>query len=136
MGNAIAWKYLKEVKRNLPETAADKHKFLKDFEENLGSYIQERPNADREDLVQRFGSPETIAESFLPEDSTGEALLAGKKKKLRKRLVLAFFAICTIVLMALFTYRVWDRYNYYHGHYERTVGEGYASDHSDAVSTY
>ena len=136
MENAIACKYLKEVKRNLPESVADKHKFLADFRENLQAYLQEKPDAVREDLVQRFGSPETIAESFLPEAPTGEALRSEKQKKLRKRLIIAFFAICAIILIALFAYRVWDMHGFYHGYSVTTGGEGSLPNHTDALGVY
>lgn len=40
---------------------------------------REKPNAARDDLAGRFGAPETIAASFLPEGSIGEALRAEKR---------------------------------------------------------
>lgn len=135
MDNAIAYKYLKEIKRNLPDTV-DRNKFLADFRENLESYIQERPDATQEDLNQRFGSPETIAESFLPEAPTGEGLRTEKQKKLRKRLVIVFFAICLIILIALFAYRVWDMHGFYHGYTVFSGGDGHSPDHSSALETY
>ena len=136
MGNAIAYRYLKEVKRCLPETAADRRKFLKDFEENLGSYLQEMPKADREDLVQRFGSPETIAESFLLDAPTGEALVTEKKKKLRKRILAIFFVVCAILLIGLFAFRVWDMYSFHTGQYVVNGDAGLPPDHSDAFASF
>ncbi|MCH5352642.1 MAG: hypothetical protein J1E06_04160 [Acutalibacter sp.] len=133
MENAIACEYLKEIKRTLPETIADRRKFLEDFEENLESYLQENPNAVREDLVHRFGSPEVIVESFLPEAPTGEVLRTEKQKKLRKRLIIAFFAICAIILIALFAYRVWDMHGFYHGYAATTGGEGEPPEDTSAL---
>lgn len=126
----------KEVKRNLPDAVADKRKFLADFRENLKAYLQEKPDANREDLNQRFGSPETIAESFLPEAPTGEVLRAEKQKKLRKRILIAFFAICAIILIALFAYLARERYNFFHGHYEITAGEGNPPEDTSAFAVY
>ena len=136
MENAIACKYLKEVKRNLPAAVADKRKFLADFRENLEAFLQEKPDANQEDLVRRFGSPETIAESFLPEAPAGEALRTEKQKKLRKRILILFFIVCAVLLIGLVTFRVWDRYNFYHGHSVTTGGEGSLPNHTDAFGIY
>lgn len=136
MGNGIACKYLRAIKRNLPYFMAGKKTFLKDFQENLDAFAQENPNAVWEDFVQRFGSPEEIAISFLPEIESEDGLKKARRKKRTIRLVTAFFAAALVVLVALAAFYVQDKHNFYHGGYEEIVGEGLPSEDPSALDVY
>lgn len=136
MGNGIACKYLRAIKRNLPYFMAGKKTFLKDFQENLDAFAQENPNAVWEDFVQRFGSPEEIAISFLPEIESEDGLKKARRKKWTIRLVTAFFAAALVVLVALAAFYVHDTHDFYHGNYDNTITKGSFSDHSDALGVY
>lgn len=136
MGNTIACKYLKEVKRNLPYFMANKKTFLKDFQDNLSVFSEEKPDAAWEDLVQRFGTPEEIAISFLPEVDSKGGLKKVKRKKLVTHLVITFFAVALAVLVALTAFYVQDKHYFYHGYSVKTSGEGSAPNHSDALAVY
>ncbi len=136
MGNGIACKYLRAIKRNLPYFMAGKKTFLKDFQENLDAFAQENPNAVWEDFVQRFGSPEEIAISFLPEIESEDGLKKARRKKRTIRLVTAFFAAALVVLVALAAFYVHDMHYFYHGNYDNTITDDSFSDHSDALGVY
>lgn len=136
MGNGIACKYLRAIKRNLPYFMAGKKTFLKDFQENLDAFAQENPNAVWEDFVQRFGSPEEIAISFLPEIESEDGLKKARRKKWTIRLVTAFFAAALVVLVALAAFYVQDMHYFYHGNYDNTITDDSFSDHSDALGVY
>lgn len=135
MGNGIVCKYIKEVKRNLPYFMAKKKTFLKDFQENLNAFSQENPDAVWEDFVQRFGSPEEIALSFLPEIDSADGLKKARRKKRTIRLVIVSFAVALAVLVGLVGFHVQNKYDFYHGGYNDTVGEGF-SYHLDASGIY
>lgn len=136
MKNKIAREYIKEVKRNLPYFMARKKQFLKDFRENLNAFSEEKPDAAREDYVERFGIPEEIAISFLPEVESIADLKKLKRKKLVVRLMIGFFAVVLVVLVALTASYVWKNYNFFHGHYEEFIGEGHSPEDTSALAVY
>ncbi len=136
MGHTIACKYLKEVKRNLPYFMTGKKTFLKDFQDNLDTFSDENPDAAWEEFTDRFGTPEEIAVSFLPETESKGSLKKTRRKKLAVRLVIAFFAVLLAILVVLTAFYVQDKHHFYHGYYTEIVYAGSAPDHFDAHDVY
>lgn len=136
MGNTIACKYLKEVKRNLPYFMTGKKTFLKDFQDNLDTFSDENPDAAWEEFTDRFGTPEEIAVSFLPETESKGSLKKTRRKKLAVRLVIAFFAVLLAILVVLTAFYVQDKHYFYHGYSTKTVYNGSVPDYSDALAVY
>lgn len=136
MENAASKTYFKEIKRNIPYFAENRRKFLQDFRENLSSYLSEKPDASEAELIQRFGSPEEIAFSFLPADKTPADLKQIRKKNWIVRAVIGFFAAALIVLIAVLALHTIEQHNFFHGHYEVTVGEGSSPVDSSALEVY
>lgn len=130
MKNVILRSYFKEIKENLPCFMAKKKAFLKDFWENLDEFSQEKPDAARGDYVERFGTPEEIAISFLPEAGSTDDLKKVKRRKRVARMVIVFFAAALALLIGLAAFYVQDRYNFYHGGYAKIVSET-VTHHSD-----
>lgn len=136
MENTVSKKYFRKIKRNIPYFATNRRKFLQDFRENLSSYLSERETASEAELIERFGSPEEIACSFLPADNTPEDLKKIRRKNWIVRAVVALFAAILITLAAVFTVYTVEQHNFFHGHYEVTMGEGHSPSHPDAVEVH
>ena len=56
-------KYLKEIKNNLLISKARK-KFIKTLKESIYEYMENNPDADIKSIIENFGTPDEIANSF------------------------------------------------------------------------
>lgn len=59
----LRW-YLREVRKKLIFAGKEKKRFLNDLRENVNLYLEEHPNAEKGDLLERFGSPQELLEAF------------------------------------------------------------------------
>ena len=62
-----------------------KRTLLNDLEINIDSYISEHPNTTYKDLVENFGTPEDVSESFYESLSSDEIK---KQQKLKKHIII------------------------------------------------
>ena len=64
LNNNIQKSYIKNIKKQLKISSKYKRTLLNDLEINIDSYISEHPNTTYKDLVENFGTPEDVSESF------------------------------------------------------------------------
>lgn len=62
-----AKQYLREVKKRIPCSPAQKKQFLCQLDNEVFLYCEEHNDIDMAALVDQFGSPEELASDFLPE---------------------------------------------------------------------
>lgn len=116
--NRACARYLRRVRRLLPCARKEKDRITATLYESLEGFSAEKPEAREADVLERFGTPETVADSCL-ENMETKGVLNRLQSIRRLRYVAA--AVALIVLLSwggvlLSTYL--DYHNYYNG-YER-----------------
>lgn len=84
-------RYLKRVKSSLPCSFTAKRAFIAMFKEQISEFLENFPDADINDIINQFGTPEAIASEFDLKDYTAEI----KKQKLKT----VFFVILSVLLL-------------------------------------
>ena len=92
--------YYWEVSNLLPCNPRIKQTLMDEIKENIDQFLEEYPDADYDVIVQRFGTPQQIAASYLEEMDPQEVL---NKLNTRKRIagivtagVVLFVVLCGI----------------------------------------
>ena len=93
-------RYYWEVSNLLPCNPRIKQTLMDEIKENIDQFLEEYPDADYDVIVQRFGTPQQIAASYLEEMDPQEVL---NKLNTRKRIagivtagVVLFVVLCGI----------------------------------------
>lgn len=85
--------YLRKIRKALPGSFNTKQAVASTLKSQIESYIEENPDATIDDVIERFGTPETIANEFDVTEFSAEI----KKYKL-KTLILSVLAVVLIAL--------------------------------------
>lgn len=132
MCNRAISKYIRRTKRIYYGDRELKKRFIKDLQDSLICYSEEHPDCSYTDLVDKFGSPYEMGESFLE----------SFPKELKKRdiIMYRFVVICSVLIIisavTFTTYHVKKNYDYSQGHDEKTItDEDYPELNSDPKQT-
>ncbi len=91
-----------------------KKAFLKQLKENVQEYICDAPEATMEDIEKTFGTPRTIAESFIVNADSGKI-----KKQIQLKKVLVIAVVIALIIYALFVVlSLIDVHTEAHGYFE------------------
>ncbi len=101
--------YLRKVRSYLPCSRKVKNQIMAQIADSVGSYLTEEPEAAYEQIVARFGSPETIAAAFVESTGTAEILRA---LQIRRRIVAIVAGIMAVVLLSWAVVVTWTAINY------------------------
>ena len=93
--------YLKEVAASLTCTRGVKAVFIRQLKSDVKDYVQNNPDATKEDLIRDFGSPEEIAAGFFDRDDYSAML---KKAKKRATFWMVSCIVLAVVLIVFATY--------------------------------
>lgn len=117
MCSLSAERYLLQVRRALPCKQRMKRRLMPQIRQELGSYLESRPDASYRDLTERFGRPEQIAASYVESADTGE-LLAGMRYGNRVVKIVAIALLIALIIWAIgITIAVIDGMKSSHGYY-------------------
>ena len=97
MVNFSAMRYIHQVKQCMPSPFRMKKKIMERVKHNVKEYLVENPSANYQNLVDRFGSPNQIAASYVDEQSAAELLSALRIKRKISAIVAA--AVIGVVMM-------------------------------------
>lgn len=102
-----AKQYLQEIERKIPCSRPQKKKFLKQFENDVLLYCEEHDNVSVSMLEMQFGTPEELANDFLPEINT--QAVRGYVRTERRTLVF-LVAILILVVVIISGVEIYSRY--------------------------
>lgn len=88
-------RYLHQVRRALRGTGKQKKQVLAQVQASVSEYQEETPDCSYSDLVQRFGVPQQIAESYITEMDPKELLF---DLRIRQR---TFSVVCAGIILCL-----------------------------------
>lgn len=101
LNNNIQKAYIKNIKKQLKISSKYKRTLLNDLEINIDSYISEHPNTTYKDLVENFGTPEDVSESFYESLSSNEIR---KQQKLKKHIIIIAVTVGIICVFSFIHY--------------------------------
>lgn len=109
MRNRAAGRYLREVRSWLPCSRKLKRGILEKIGSTIAEYLAEKPGADYDKLLTRFGTPQQIAASYVNEMETGELL---RDLRIKRRIVycVAITAVIIVLLWASVVTRAYLRH--------------------------
>ena len=90
-------KYFRAIEDTVLCPGREKTAFINDLKAEVGDYLCNSPDADMEEIISVFGSPEEIAQGFNRELSSGEI-----KKRLSIKRIIIFAVIAVLVIWAVF----------------------------------
>ena len=97
MNNKSARRYRRSVFRLLPCARRQKRHILSRFDASLNDYIGAHPNAELSELEAHFGSPETVAASYVESAGTSELL---RSLHTRRRVTAWIVVVLTLMLVS------------------------------------
>ncbi len=109
--------YISDVGRNLVCSRKLKKQILKDIENDVLDYTDNKQITDINEIYAHFGTPEEIAKAYL---SDAEPQNIKKAINVRKVIIAAVVAIIMIYLGVMF-FIVYDAHNETHGYFTESV---------------
>lgn len=127
MCNSAISKYIRRTKRIYYGDRELKKRFIKDLQDSLICYSEEHPDCSYTDLVDTFGSPYEIRESFL------ETFPKELKKRdiILYRVVISFSVLIVIAVLTFTAYYVKKNYDYSQGYAVKSIKD---KEHSELNS--
>lgn len=116
MVNFSVIRYIYNVSRCLPCPRKDKIRIIKQVYRNISAYTAENPSAVYYTLIERFGTPQQIACSYVEEQKTTEILSILRIK--RKILAVVVTVAVAVVVM-------WSCVMAYEINYNKNLSNGY-----------
>lgn len=105
-------KYLKQIKALLICDAKTAKCFLSDFENDIVNYIEDTNANSIDDVIEKFGEPESVARSFL---ETADIQKIRKRMRI-KNIILSAIIAAVLMWVGYLTYFFADAVSSQHGH--------------------
>ena len=90
-------KYIKTIKSSLYCKRRTKTKFIKDLKANIDDYLLITPEANFENVLEHFGTPDLIADEFAA-NSNANLLKSAKSKKHFRLIVIVILAAIALFI--------------------------------------
>ena len=103
-GNRTARRYLREAKSWLPCSGKQKRDILARIENVVNDYVDQNPDADYSEIMNRFGTPRQIAAAYV-DDMDTEELLGQHRTMGIAGYGGSFAPLCGVVLNALYFFK-------------------------------
>jgi len=114
--NTVFKQYVREIRKLLPCNARLKKRCIAELEMDVSTYLENKPAATLADLYDAFGTPQSIAESFLERMDMNQF---SRKVRTKRSVVIAVSlaaAILVVVLGALAITYANDLHDFLHGY--------------------
>ena len=118
-------KYFRQIGRLLPCAGKEKREIMQILKGNVEAFLEDIPTATITDVQKQFGTPQTIAASYL-ETEDRDVLL--KKLRLRKTVKRIVLVLAAVVLIMWGSYIGWAAYEVW------TSANGYIVDEISEIS--
>lgn len=100
MINFSAMRYLLHARNALPCSGRIKRKIMKRIAHNVHDYLVEDPDANYDKLLNRFGSPESIADAYVGDLESAELLSELRTSRSILKLSKILIALIVVVWVA------------------------------------
>ena len=93
-------KYYRAIYRKLPLRRTEKKQYLSGLLASLNEYVAEKPEITYQELVDTFGTPDSVVAGILNVSVDETRRMAQNKRKLYVLLMVAMLAVCLILCFA------------------------------------
>ena len=94
-------KYYRAIYRKLPLRRTEKKQYLSGLLASLNEYVAEKPEITYQELVDTFGTPDSVVAGILNVSVDETRRMAQNKRKLYVLLMVAMLAVCFILCFFL-----------------------------------
>ena len=94
-------KYYRAIYRKLPLRRTEKKQYLSGLLASLNEYVAEKPEITYQELVDTFGTPDSVVAGILNVSVDETRRMAQNKRKLYVLLMVAMLAVCLILCFLL-----------------------------------
>ena len=95
-------KYYRAIYRKLPLRRTEKKQYLSGLLASLNEYVAEKPEITYQELVDTFGTPDSVVAGILNVSVDETRRMAQNKRKLYVLLMVAMLAVCLNLCFFLF----------------------------------
>lgn len=124
MVSFCAMRYVHQVRHCMPCPFRMKKKIMERVKHNVKEYLAENSSANYQDLVDRFGTPQQIALSYVDDQNTAELLLTLRIKRKILRIVVATAILMVTMWVGVMAYEIYYNANIANGYTIVTIDEG------------
>ena len=114
-------RYYKKVEQLLPLEQFEKKKYMDTFKSNLEDFLYEYPDSNIDVIMEQFGTPESIASSFLAGEDDSYISQKITATKFKKKIIIAFIIVLFTIVALSLTYVIVDTYRINHGYYDELI---------------
>ena len=97
--------YYRKIDSYIPKKYPHRKEIISSIHQDISSYLSEHPDADYEDILEHFGTPEEMTLSFAESLSSQEIMTTARKNK-RHLIILLIIIIIGIGILSAMIYHV------------------------------
>lgn len=116
--------YLREVGKWLPCSGMQKKRILDNLRDSVAAYVNDNPVAEYHTIVDRFGTPQVIASTYIDELDTPEILENLRIKRTVVRIVSATAAAIVFIWLGVAGVALISNNHQVNGYYIAYIDEG------------
>ena len=95
-------KYLRKIKAAISCSKDTKKELMKIIKNDIDAFLLECPDATENDIINKFGSPDELAKSYLASLDISEVNSQLRKIKSVKQIVISSICIVILIILVLF----------------------------------
>lgn len=114
-------KYYSAVNKILPIGKNAKQKFMQDLKESVDEFLDSNEFATYHDILNNFGTPESIALTFMAQENDEETVKRITVKKRIKTFVICSFCLFALITILVYGFVVFDAYRTNHGSFSDEI---------------
>ena len=98
-------RYYKKINSYIPKKYPHRKEIISSIHQDISSYLSEHPDAEYEDILEHFGTPEEMTLSFA-ESLSSQEIIATAHKNQRHLIVIISIIIIGICILSAMIYHV------------------------------
>lgn len=116
-------KYLRQVRELLPCGRKERRRILQTLRANVTDFLAETSNVSVRDIEQRFGTPQSIAASYLDSEDRNVVLKKLQTRRTVKRIIVACAAVVILLWGAFIGWAAYEEWNFANGYIVDEISE-------------
>jgi len=116
-------RYYSEIKKHLSIDKKAKRKFICELENSIDEYLCNNTKVTYQEILDEFGTPESIALSFMEQEDSEETVKRASQKRKLYGFIIISIILLIIITIATYAFVVLDTYNTNHGYFSEEVIE-------------
>lgn len=99
--------YYKKINSYIPKKYPHRKEIIFSIHQDISSYLSEHPDAEFEDILEHFGTPEEMTLSFAESLSSQEIMATARKNQRHLVIMISIILIAICILSAMIYHVYW-----------------------------